>query len=314
MHQTTVGSPEPTEESRAAAPARPQVPARPQKKFSGDKPALPERPKPRTSSGDDQARPAVSDKPKPQVPARPTKTLPSGTDSKEQDAAPRQKPAVPARPAGSKIQALQAGFMSDLNKRLQLGPQAHKKEEQQPAADMVEEKKETKPLADARKGRARGPQRRAPAARSPAPVSTPGAPVLSFSPLRTCWSIGDSGVLEIDEDKPEPKVQTKEAPVEARTQPEAPVAEPAEEQASPATKAVETVSAPSEEAETQPSTETQPLQEVDSTASAADEEAKEEVKTLASNMAGEPVVEATLEEKADDVEPVAVETTGGDKA
>ena len=80
------------------------------------------------------------------------------------------KPAVPARPGGSKIAALQAGFMSDLNNRLKLGPQGPQK-----AAEAAEEEKveEKAPLADARKARARGPARRKPAA-SPGPGASSG--------------------------------------------------------------------------------------------------------------------------------------------
>lgn len=79
--------------------------------------------------------------------------------------------------------------MSDLNKRLQLGPQAPKKEEAAPEEPEVE--KEKVPLVDARKGRARGPARRAPA-KSPAPLSeetTHRASPLSFCMTSTCWQI-----------------------------------------------------------------------------------------------------------------------------
>jgi hypothetical protein len=156
---------------------KPSIPARPQSKSpANEKPAIPHRPKPRQSSSDD--KPAVPERPrsKPQIPARPAKISPTSAGLEPADAAaaapplPRQKPAVPARPVGGKIAALQAGFMSDLNRRLQLGPQAPpvKKEE---VAEEEEEKAEVKekvPLSDARKGRARGPQRRAPAAASAA--------------------------------------------------------------------------------------------------------------------------------------------------
>ena len=56
--------------------------------------------------------------------------------------------------------------MSDLNRRLQLGPQAppsHKEEHEEKAEEEAEKEKEKVPLVDARKGRARGPARRAPA-------------------------------------------------------------------------------------------------------------------------------------------------------
>lgn len=149
-------------------------------------------------------------KSKPQVPARPSKpvtressenvpltqvTSNSSAKSVGSDqgtsaaAAAKPKPPVPSRPIGSKIAALQGGFMSDLNKRLQLGPQAPKKEEAAPEDPEVE--KEKVPLVDARKGRARGPARRAPA-KSPAPLSdepTHKPSPLSFCMTSTCWSI-----------------------------------------------------------------------------------------------------------------------------
>ena len=79
---------------------------------------------------------------------------------------PKVKPIVPARPGGSKIAALQAGFMSDLNNRLKLGPQTHVKSADKSVEE--EQPEEKAPLADARKARAKGPTRRKPAA-SPSP-------------------------------------------------------------------------------------------------------------------------------------------------
>lgn len=125
-------------------------------------------------------KPPVLPDRKPQVPARPAK--PVGRESSETvplakiasassdggndtspdvtspPLAPKPKPAVPARPAGSKIASLKAGFMSDLDSRLKLGPQGPKPQEK--AEPDVEEEKA--PLADARKGRAKGPARRKP--------------------------------------------------------------------------------------------------------------------------------------------------------
>jgi len=192
---------------------KPQIPARPTKQ------------KPvgvlstsAASSPTDKTAPPVPAKSKPQVPARPAKSM-----SKEPETAPltkvtsssssksveseqgsqaapivKAKPPVPSRPVGSKIAALQGGFMSDLNKRLQLGPQAPKKEE--PAAEVVEEEKEKAPLSDARKGRARGPVRRAPA-KSPAPATelataTTATTTLDFSKPTMLWYIDpDDGIL-----------------------------------------------------------------------------------------------------------------------
>lgn len=160
-------------------------------------PAVPSRPKPKQTSDDDVAKqpPAISDKPKPQIPSRPAKKL-SG-DSKDGENVKPPKPPVPSRPVGGKIAALQAGFMSDLNKRLQLGPQAPKKDE--PAQEEEEFEKEKAPLSDARKSRARGPQRRAPA-KAASPVKEPSASVLSICQPQTLWSIDpEEGVVVAEE-------------------------------------------------------------------------------------------------------------------
>ena len=127
--------------------------------------------------------PILPERPKPQVPVRPAK--PVGRDSTEiaqfskitssssvgsdgagaknlssPPPAPKPKPAIPARPVGGKIASLKAGFLSDLDSRLRLGSQGLKPQEKA-EPEVVEEKA---PLADARKGRARGPARRKPAA------------------------------------------------------------------------------------------------------------------------------------------------------
>ncbi|KAH8722094.1 altered inheritance of mitochondria protein 21 [Ilyonectria robusta] len=189
--------------------SKPEIPSRPAKKITepSERPAIPDRPKPKTPVDDTQkSRPPVSDKPKPQIPPRPSKS--SSGDSKDGEFS-KPKPPVPSRPVGGKIAALQAGFMSDLNKRLQLGPQAPKKEEPNPQEDLTEEK-EKAPLADARKGRARGPQRRAPA-KSPAapePAKTSG-PTLTFSMPQTFWSIDpeQGNLAVVGEETPAPVVE-----------------------------------------------------------------------------------------------------------
>ncbi len=140
------------------------------------KPDIPERPQPKPKPAEENNnKPTIPDRPKskPAIPARPaaklTPTPPTDTTTATPPAVPRQKPAVPARPMGSKIAALQAGFMSDLNRRLQLGPQAppsHKEEHEEKAEEEAEKEREKVPLVDARKGRARGPARRAPAAKA----------------------------------------------------------------------------------------------------------------------------------------------------
>ncbi|TVY34822.1 hypothetical protein LSUB1_G004711 [Lachnellula subtilissima] len=210
QEKAAAGLPLGREEGRATtgigALMKPSIPARPAKSklshssdiASDSQPTVLER-LARKSASADTATPPVPTKTKPQVPARPSK--PISRDSGENvplsqvlsnssaksvgsdqgaAAAAKPKPPVPARPVGSKIAALQGGFMADLNKRLQLGAQPPKKEEV--VAEEPEEVKEKAPLADARKGRARGPARRAPA-KSPAPISdaTEKSTVLGFS-------------------------------------------------------------------------------------------------------------------------------------
>ena len=124
-----------------------------------------------TGYQEEKRAPTIPERPKPKVPERLSKSLQPGaaegaplaktTSAEEREAPPvtKAKPTVPARPTGNKIAALQAGFMKDLNQRLQLGPHAPKKEEQE-KEEVAENEKA--PLADARKGRAKGPTRRKP--------------------------------------------------------------------------------------------------------------------------------------------------------
>lgn len=186
-----------------AAALKPSIPPRPVRKLSDQKPDL--KAETTTTGGAKspqtspvlKAKPAVPERSKPVIPSRPVKkvsadsgegaplaTVTSGGSAKSigsngsqagAAAASKPKPPVPSRPVGSKIAALQGGFLSDLNNRLKLGPQAPKKEEQK--SEEVVEEKEKAPLADARKGRARGPARRAPAkvaAKAEEPTLTPG--------------------------------------------------------------------------------------------------------------------------------------------
>ena len=161
---TTIEAPEETPES-PEAPSKPSILARPQRRPQ-QSPPVDTSPKPAISPIEKRQPPSIPSRPKPQVPSRPAKRSPE-EPTKEAPAKP--KPPVPARPGGSKIAALKAGFLTDLNSRLQVGPQGpkpqEKKEEEPPA--------EKKPLQDARKGRARGPSRRKPApAPAPAPATT----------------------------------------------------------------------------------------------------------------------------------------------
>lgn len=286
------------------------------------KPGIPSRPKPRQASGDD--KPAIPDRPKPQIPARPAKAGPTsgGLEPAEAAAPPRQKPAVPARPMGSKIAALQAGFMSDLNRRLQLGPQAPKKEE--PAPEEPVEEQEKAPLVDARKGRARGPQRRAPSAAKPEPAVEEKKPFFTFtvSSAHTFFEIDpEEGSVKVG---PSQKQADVEPPAEAEVKSEVksevkpkPIPEVAEEKESSNAPAVEEkekkveeekkeeLSAPESKAEVE--AEAKPQPESKSEAKAQPE--KEETKSLATNMAGETIIEEQIkkDEKEQVVEPTKVE-------
>lgn len=92
----------------------------------------------------------------------------------------RSKPAVPPRPVGSKIAALQSGFMADLNSRLRIGPTAPK----------AAKEEEEQVLTDARKGRAKGPTKRRPA-------NAPAAPQWCISTPVTIWQTNRSGAVEL---------------------------------------------------------------------------------------------------------------------
>ncbi|KAI0021804.1 altered inheritance of mitochondria protein 21 [Xylariomycetidae sp. FL0641] len=286
---TTVSTPqsaeEPENEGNAKAAAKPAIPARPPRK---------------QGSGDDaSAKPAIPGRPKPQIPARPAKPA---TESKESDpTAAKAKPAVPARPMGGKIAALQAGFMSDLNKRLQLGPSAPKKEE---SPEEAAEPKEKVPLSDARKGRARGPQRRAPTkAKSPSPGAPPpvssGKPVLSFSMPRVLFSIDEEGTMTVDDLGPEKQPIPEPTVVETKPEDDTKVETKSEDDTKVEAKAEEPTPseepAPQTEKTEEPAVTSKPVEE--EKPSEKQEGTVEETKTLATNMAGESVLEETVEKK-----------------
>lgn len=176
--------------------------------------------------------PGLPERPKPQVPARPAKPAredtgeggvplsksisaasaastgsvsEEGKPSKSVDIpqAPRSKPAVPARPNGSKIAALKAGFMNDLDKRLQMGPPAPKGPNKVVEESEMQEK-DRAPLSDARKGRARGPTRRKPAA-SPAGVANEASiekptAQLEITQVFMAWQISSDGSVDVVSD------------------------------------------------------------------------------------------------------------------
>ncbi|TWU73053.1 hypothetical protein ED733_002771 [Metarhizium rileyi] len=304
IHQAEVSA-SPVEQTK------PDIPTRPVKKpsLSPERPAVPERPKGRQNSGDDavKARPPISDKPKPSVPPRPAKSSPG--ESKD-GIATKTKPPVPSRPAGGKIAALQAGFMSDLNKRLQLGPQGPKKEDSSKEEEVVDNKDKV-PLSDARKGRARGPQRRAPAMNPVAAASSeakPATSVLSYIRTQTVWSIdpdhGDFFFNNVDnttEGLSQPSSTTQMVAVEPEDKQRVPddlepVKEVAKSESEPVSKS-------------EPETlDDGPIIEPDIEENVEKHE-KDESKqniTLASNTAGEGILEATVTKGDDEVEPVEV--------
>ena len=150
--------------------------------------------------------PSIPDRPKPQIPSRPTKkpaaenltmavsSEAAGPSEQEKISSPtpKAKPQIPARPAaGSKIANLRGNFLNDLNQKLRSGPPKEKE-----AETGVEE---VKPLEDARKGRARGPQRRAPAKSPAAPISK-AMGFAMFTP-RSLWTINDVDELNVTSDE-----------------------------------------------------------------------------------------------------------------
>lgn len=288
---------------------KPSIPVRPAKKpsLSPERPSIPDRPKGSQNSGDDavKPRPPVSDKPKPSIPPRPAK---SGSGDSKDGIASKPKPPVPSRPAGSKIAALQAGFMSDLNKRLQLGPQGVKKEESPKEEEVVEEKEKV-PLSDARKGRARGPQRRAPAkspaAAAPSEATQAAAPVLSFSIAQTVWSIDPEGgdfSFSSKDDSPTQEASKPEEPSPALQPAQLPAVEPDEtkevEDLEPVKEVVDSEQISKHVKPETPADEPEDKPEIEE-----DKKGEKEV-TLASNIAGEGILEATVKKDDDEVEPV----------
>lgn len=170
-------------------------------------PIVPERPKPQAS-----VRPAnlvgrESSETIPLSDATPTSSVggdgASAKDLTSPPPAPKPKPAVPARPAGGKIASLKAGFLSDLDSRLKLGPQGPKPQEKAEPEPEVEKA----PLADARKGRAKGPVRRKPVV----PTSTESAtadgqgdtsPAKNWQ-IQKPWTVWEhNGILKVGDQAP----------------------------------------------------------------------------------------------------------------
>lgn len=166
------------------APSKPSIPPRPQKQGQA------------TSPTEKRQPPSIPDRPKPQIPARPSDN--AREDSAEGATASKVKPAIPSRPGGSKIAALKAGFLTDLNSRLQLGPQQHKPQEKEDGPPA-----EKQPLSDARKSRARGPARRKPATEN-ANARLPTIPEIKITQTWNVWQVGEDGNLTVGASKTSP--------------------------------------------------------------------------------------------------------------
>ncbi|TKA72311.1 hypothetical protein B0A49_03713 [Cryomyces minteri] len=240
---------------------KPQVPARPNRtKPTEAQPSIPDRspqggttqppaelspPSERANESSPTERKALGlpDRPKPQVPARPAKPLQRGSQegvplskttsptSPVSDASssstitsppvPKAKPAVPARPVGGKIASLKAGFLNDLNSRLQLGPQPVPKAPE-PVRDETQEAQEKAPLSDARKGRARGPARRKPAT-SPSGAAAAAAKLTVAQPW-TVWQVSEDGDVNVSNTAEDSFASAMEANVASNTNAAAPPA------------------------------------------------------------------------------------------
>ena len=212
--------------------SHPSLPPRPQR--AKPAPSAPEkvddgRIEPRPSPVAERKGPGLPDRPKPQVPARPAKlasrnstenvpltkstsgaSATSNASNEERDVsdaaavppAPKPKPAVPLRPSGGKLASLKAGFLSDLDKRLQVGPKAPKPVEKEAETDDMAGAGEPTPLADARKGRARGPARRKPAV-SPSDISEEPSNLGSqvkygIVSAQVVWQISSDGMVSLE--------------------------------------------------------------------------------------------------------------------
>ncbi|KXG48929.1 uncharacterized protein PGRI_027990 [Penicillium griseofulvum] len=184
-------------------PSKPGIPPRPQRQSQSASPTEKRQP------------PSIPDRPKPQVPARPAKAgsqAPASTTETPREApAVKAKPAIPVRPGGSKIAAMKAGFLTDLNSRLQLGPQQPKPQEKEP-----EQPVEKQPLSDARKGRARGPARRKPAVEK-STSRLPPIPEIKITEALNVWQVGQDGNLVLgagENEKPTVAVEEPSVPAE----------------------------------------------------------------------------------------------------
>ncbi|KAL3461319.1 altered inheritance of mitochondria protein 21 [Aspergillus heterothallicus] len=186
--QNLVTTIEPTDEKQATSPvvpSKPTLPRRPEKR----QPAPVDASSKPTSPIEKRQPPVIPDRPKPQIPSRPAHRISRGEEN--HDVSSKPKPMVPARPSGGKIASLKAGFLSDLNSRLQLGPQAPPKPQEK-----AEEPTEKGPLSDARKGRARGPARRKPAVDNSS-RRLPTIPEIKITETWNVWQVREDGNLVV---------------------------------------------------------------------------------------------------------------------
>lgn len=174
-------------EKNAAQKSQPAIPRRPQRASesvdSKSTPSVPARPSKddttaptTTTTTTNKIAPVVPRRPAsslgsketPAIPDRPRKTNTAPQEVNVQAPVPT-KPSVPARPIPGKF-AGKSAFVSALEAKLKGGPPATKKPEEPVAeAEKSAEEPSAKPLADARKGRARGPAKRKPVVASSEP-------------------------------------------------------------------------------------------------------------------------------------------------
>jgi hypothetical protein len=172
-----------------SSPSERKAPVLPER----SKPQIPTRPaKPVTKKSGDSVNTG------PSVKAAPTSGMEGSSSTRPVPPTAKPKPAVPSRPNGGKLAAIKAGFLSDLDKRLQQGPTAPKPKGEPTEEQVVEEKA---PLSDARKGRARGPARRKPAA---SPSGNPEESSDQKDPQKfdisipfTIWQIAEDGHIVV---------------------------------------------------------------------------------------------------------------------
>ncbi|PGH18074.1 hypothetical protein AJ79_00701 [Helicocarpus griseus UAMH5409] len=238
---TTVQIPDengkPTSPESPTKPASPAIPARPSKSID-QSPVEAKAPSPTET----KKPPTIPSRPKPQPPPRParpvkpqtrtseeslTKTTSASSTETTAPPAVKPKPPVPSRPGGSKIAALKAGFLTDLEGRLKLGPQGPKPQEKKKPEP--EKQVEKAPLSDARKGRARGPARRKPAAPAVEPAAESAkqavVPEIKIVAPWDVFQIRKDGVLVVSNSAPAKSVSTDSsstAAPEAKPEPSEP--------------------------------------------------------------------------------------------